>query len=367
MNLRHRSQPGSVSGVQIPSVKHGFVTGPRVVRHSSGGASMRAFLLCALALVAFFEMAGCTTNAAKNAALQTPLISVAISQAPPTSMLVGNSAQVSATVNNDLAAAGVDWVAVCGSAPICGSFSPPHTASGGTTVFTAPLAVPAKTTVAVTALSSTDHSKAFSSSVTIISTVTAVMITQPPPNSAPAGAAISFAATVAGDPSNEGVDWKATCTTINGSVDCTPGGFHSASGAPIIFSVPALAQFPAIVGGTVTITAFATADHGFSAMAMFTVTDPITISLTQVPPSTMLVNATAPVMATLSNDTTNSGVDWLVSCSNTPCGSVSPAHTASGVPATFTAPATVPVANHPNPVVAIRTTASASNGHSLYA
>src|SRR5271168_5009243 len=368
MSLRHRSQASSVSRSQIRSVKHGFVAGPRMVWHSSWSASIRAFLLCLVALAAIFAVAGCSTNAAKNALLQTPLISVAITQPPPASMLVGGNAPVSATVAYDLAGAGVDWVAICGSAPNCGSFSPSHTASGDTTIFTAPLAVPAKTSVAVTALSATDHSKAFSSSVTIISTVTSVTITQPPPNSAPAGAAISFAATVAGNPSNEGVDWKATCSTIIGSADCTPGGFHSASGVPIFFSVPGLAQIPSIVGGTVTITAFATADHSFSAQATFTVTDPISISLTQVPPSTMLVNATATVIATVSNDTTNSGVDWLVSCFNAPCGSVSPSHTASGVPATFTAPPTVPAPNpQPNPVVTIKATASANNGNALFA
>jgi hypothetical protein len=322
-------------------------------------------LLGVIALATLFALASCSTNSAKSLS-QTPVISVAISQAPPSSLIVGNSAQVSATVSNDIANAGVDWVAVCGSAPICGSFSPAHTASGGTTVFTSPLAVPAKSIVAVTALSATDHSKAFSSNVAIISTVTAVTITQPPPATAPAGAVVSFAAIVAGDPSNEGVDWKATCLTSIGSFDCTPGGLHSLSGAPINFSVPNVAQTPTIVGGTVMITAFATADHTYSAFATFTVTEGLSVSLTQVPPSSMLVNATAPVIATVLNDTTNSGVDWVVSCFNTPCGTVSPSHTASGAPATFTAPPTVPAPNpQPNPVVTIKATASATNG--LYA
>jgi hypothetical protein len=322
-------------------------------------------LLGVIALATLFALAGCSTNSAKSVS-QTPVISVAISQAPPSSLIVGNSAQVSATVTNDVANAGVDWVAVCGSAPTCGSFSPAHTASGGTTDFTSPLAVPAKSIVAVTALSATDHSKAFSSNVTIISTVTAVTITQPPPATAPAGAVVSFAAIVAGDPSNEGVDWKATCLTSIGSFDCTPGGFHSQSGAPINFSVPNVAQTPTIVGGTVMITAFATADHTFNAFATFTVTEGLSVSLTQVPPSSMLVNATAPVIATVLNDTTNSGVDWVVSCFNTPCGTVSPSHTASGAPATFTAPPIVPAPNpQPNPVVTIKATASATNG--LYA
>jgi hypothetical protein len=367
MNLRHRGEANSFSLVRIRSRKESFVAGSRSIGYTSGTAGARPSLLCVIALGAFFGMAGCSTNAARSVS-QTPLISVAISQAVPSSLTVGSTMQVSATVSNDLATAGVDWVASCASAPNCGSFSPAHTYSGGTTVYTAPLAVPAKKTVAVTALSATDHSKASVTSVTIISTVTAVTITQPPPASAPSGALVSFAATVDGDPSNSGVDWKMTCTTINGPVDCTPGGFHSASGAPTpSFVVPGPLQIPFIVGGTVTVTAFATADHSFSSQAAFTVTAPITVSLIQVPPNTMLVNATATVAATVSNDSTNSGVDWLVVCSNLPCGSVSPSHTASGVPATFTAPPTAPAAGlgfGPGGVT-ITATVSATGGPSV--
>jgi hypothetical protein len=356
--------------VRIRSLKEGFVAGLGRIGHTSGTVSLRAFLLCVAALAALFVTAGCSTNAARPNS-QTPLISVAISQAATSSLTVGSTMQVSAMVNNDLATAGVDWVASCGSAPNCGFFSPSHTPSGGTTIYTAPLAVPAKRTVAVTALSATDHSKASVTNITIVSTVTAVTITQPPPASAPSGSLVSFAATVDGDPSNSGVDWKMTCTTISGPVDCTPGGFHSASGAPTPnFIVPGPLQIPFIVGGTITITAFATADHSFSAQAMFTVTDPLIITLTQVPPSTMLVNATATVMATVSNDSTNSGIDWLVICANAPCGSVSPAHTASGVAATFTAPPIVPPTSpsnpNPNPVVTI-TAAAAATGDALTA
>jgi hypothetical protein len=336
----------------------------QVRKGRSWGVNLGALLMCIAGLTAFWGMSGCSTGSARIAPpLQTPVISVAIVQAPPSSLIVGSGAQVSATVSNDAANAGVDWVASCGSTPNCGSFSPTHTASGGTTLFTAPFAVPTKGTVTIIALSDTDHSKALSANVTIISTVTAVNITQFPPQSAPSGAIVSFAASVAGDPGSLGVDWKATCITVNGSVDCSPSSFHSAPNAPIPFIVPGPAQVPGIVGGTVMLTAFATADHSYSATASFTVTSAITISLTQVPPSTMATNAAATVIATLSNDTTNSGVDWTVSCANTPCGTVSPSHTASGTPATFTAPPTVPPG--PTPVVTITATASATGGPSV--
>jgi hypothetical protein len=368
INRLHRSEGDCVSFRRIGSVEKDLETYRGLKERTFSRPCRRASLPFVVVLAACLALAGCAANATKTNSV-TPLISLSLNQALPASLTVGATAPVSATVSNDLATAGVDWVASCGSAPNCGSFSPPHTPSGGTTAYTAPLAVPAKSTVTVTALSATDHSKASFTNVTIISNVTAVTITQPPPASAPSGTTVFFAATVTGDPSNSGVDWKATCTTINGPVDCTPGGFHSASGAPRSFTVPGPLQIPSIVGATVTITAFATADHSYSALATFTVTDPLAISLTQVPPSTMLVNATATAMATVSNDITNSGVDWSVSCANDPCGSVSPSHTASGVPITFTAPPKVPAPSpanpNPSPVVTITATASATGGSAV--
>ena len=49
--------------------------------------------------------------------------------------------------------------------------------------------------------------------------------------------------------------------------------------------------------------------------------------------------ATDNITAVVSNDSTNMGVSWSVTCPNAPCGSVSPASTASGVATTYTAPA----------------------------
>ena len=356
-NCDHRSRYGSLSRRPSGSTENwSLVDSPK--KMASGRRQYGADLLLMLPFALAIAMAGCGIVGTKASQLATPIISVTISQAPPASLLVGGTAVVSATVNNDIANAGVDWVAVCGSAPNCGTFSPSHTASGATAIFTAPLAVPAHNTVAVTALSSTDHGKAFAASVTVISTVTGVIITQSPPAFVPAQVGVTLAATVTGDPSNEGVDWKATCSLASGVVDCTPPGFHSPAGATATFIVPGLVAFPDIVGSTVTITAFAAADHNFSAMASFAVTAPVTINLTQTPPITMLTNATANVAAALVNDTTSSGVDWSVSCFNTPCGSVSPPHTVSGEVAIFTAPPVLPDTSHP--VVTITATSTAA-------
>ncbi len=353
-NRSYSNQDSSI--VRTPPAKGCFEIQDQLKKLFSGNLC-RAFLSLALIFVSLLALAGCGSNSAASSSSVTPIISVAITQAPPASMVVGASAPVSATVSDDIAMAGVDWIATCGSAPICGSFSPAHTTSGGTTMFTAPSGVPLKSTVAVTALSSTDHSKASAASVTIISTVTGITITRPPPATVPALTAITLAATVTGDPANLGVDWTASC----GGINCTPPGFHSPAGGTVTFVVPGPAEFPNLVGSTVVITAYPTADHTFSATASFVVTAPVSITITEAPPSTLFTNATAAVIAVVTNDTSNAGVTWSVSCANSPCGTVSPVQTASGQAATFTAPPTVPAPNPtPNPVVTITATSTAA-------
>ena len=61
-----------------------------------------------------------------------------------------------------------------------------------------------------------------------------------------------------------------------------------------------------------------------------------TISITTAPAATLEINGTTPVAATVSNDSTNAGVDWT--CSTSPCGTFNPTHTASGATTMYTAP-----------------------------
>ena len=350
--MTNRSQGSEASPISIRRLgaQEKYSLTQALFLEQSGWSGWRIFPLFVLGLAALLGMAGCTgyTTKAGASGTATPIISVAITQTVPPNLTVGYAIPLSATVSNDPADAGVDWIATCGSAPLCGSFSPAHTASGGTTIFTAPTAVPAKSTVAITALSTTNHGAQFAAYVTVLSGVTAVIITQPPAASLPAGVTITLAATVLGDPANLGVDWKATCGTTGVQrqpVDCTPPAFHSPAGGTTTFIVPPPQQIPNIVGSTVTLTAFATADHSFSASALFQVTIAPTVSLTLLPPSTMLTNATATVAAVVANDTTNSGVTWTVSCTETPCGSLSKIQSASGEAITFTAPSIVPASD----------------------
>ena len=54
---------------------------------------------------------------------------------------------------------------------------------------------------------------------------------------------------------------------------------------------------------------------------------------------------TASVTATLQNDGAHGGVTWTVTCTEEPCGSISPAASASGVPTTYTAPPNAPASD----------------------
>ncbi len=60
------------------------------------------------------------------------------------------------------------------------------------------------------------------------------------------------------------------------------------------------------------------------------------IEITTTPASTLEINNSTVAAATVSNDSTSAGVDWT--CSPSPCGSFSPAHTASGATTSWTAP-----------------------------
>src|SRR5690349_4109243 len=63
-----------------------------------------------------------------------------------------------------------------------------------------------------------------------------------------------------------------------------------------------------------------------------------------VAPTTAVVHASGAVqlVATVSNDASNRGVSWKVSCAATSCGAISPAATPSGAATTYSAPATLP-------------------------
>jgi hypothetical protein len=113
-----------------------------------------------LLLVAIVVLSGCGVVAQSG----TPIM-VTITMPPPSSLPAVGTASVAATVSNDTAGAGVNWS--CTPSSACGSFNPVATASGASTTYTAPSAVPAGGQVVIMATSMTDSGKKANASVTI--------------------------------------------------------------------------------------------------------------------------------------------------------------------------------------------------------
>jgi hypothetical protein len=82
----------------------------------------------------------------------------------------------------------------------------------------------------------------------------------------------------------------------------------------------------------------------------------ISVSFSTAPPASLQVSKTAPVTATVANDSSNAGVDWSCTPANS-CGAFNPTHTPSGTATTYTAPASVPSGGK----VTITATSSADN------
>jgi hypothetical protein len=145
-------------------------------------------------------------------------------------------------------------------------------------------------------------------------------------------------ATVSHDDTNKGVAWTVSCSAPPcGSVSPT----STASGVPTTYSAPAA---PPASNLTVTITASCVADSRVQAKVSIVVP---AIAVSIAPNSaTVLAGATQQFIATVSNDPSNSGVAWSLTLGGTACspgcGTIVPAMTASGAPATYTAPAAPP-------------------------
>src|SRR6202163_3905490 len=166
----------------------------------------------------------------------------------------------------------------------------------------------------------------------------------PTPSTVEAGQPQSFTATVTNDSQSKGVTWTLSGTGCSGATCGTLSATSSASGVPVTYTAPANASSPA----TVTLTATSVADSSKSAAAAITVSMPAGGIVVTVSPTTAGVQAgvgTQNFTATLQNDAQNKGVTWTLSgtgCNGATCGTLSAASSASGVPITYTAPASAP-------------------------
>ena len=152
-----------------------------------------------------------------------------------------------------------------------------------------------------------------------------------------AGETTAFIASVTNDPASRGVSWSVSCSTAPcGSVSPTT----SASGTSVTYTAPTGTPTNNL---NVTVTATSAADSTKSAIATATITA-VTVSVTP-PTATVLAGGTLQLSATVGSDASNGGATWTVTCPHAPCGSVSPASSASGDSVTYTAPASLPASN----------------------
>ena len=267
--------------------------------------------------------------------------SVLFANTPPTSLSVGGTIQLSAAVGNTTASLYVTWSVSCGTANACGSFSFVTTSSVGSTVYTAPSAVPSGGTVTITATSVADPTKSVSVTITITTApTTPISVTfygTPPPASTQAGASISVSAKVTNDPSAEPlVDWTASCSLSNcGTFSLNP----SASEASTTYAAPTNPASSTIV----TIRATSVTDPSESVSAVISIQLPIAVAFYSPLPSSLPTGASASLSAVVINDiSANPEANWSATCGGAACGSFTPTSTANKVSTTYTAPSTAP-------------------------
>ena len=309
---------------------------------------------------------GCGGSSASTQA--PPAISVSLSQATAT-VQPQATAQFAATVSNDSSGKGVTWSTTCNGAT-CGSISPTATVNGSPATYTAPMPPVVTLMVTLTATSVADSTKSASVEITVPAP-TSVSIS-PSSASVPSGGTQQFTATVGNDPANAGVTWQVVAKLVCDGIfvgKCNPIGeapeiflpcsgcgtvspASTASGAPMTYTAPVHLTPPGkpgyffcgVCAGQVLVVATSVTYTAASATAYLTI-PPISVSLSPGPASVAL-DRTQQFTATVTNDASNSGVNWTltqsgIACSPA-CGTIT-SSTASGVAATYTAPTTAPI------------------------
>ena len=167
-----------------------------------------------------------------------------------------------------------------------------------------------------------------------------VSFLNPPATSLNVSTSTGVIAVVSNDTNSAGVTWKVSC----GSSSCgTVSPASTVSGGSATYTAPSAVPTPA----TVSITATSVTDSTKSVSASITITatappPPISVAFVTQPPSSMVINTTSSLAATVNNDTKNGGINWSVTCGSAQCGSFNPAATGSGSSTVYTAPGAVP-------------------------
>lgn len=141
-----------------------------------------------------------------------PPLSLSFTQAPPSSLTSATQVSVNATVANDVVPGGVMWNARCSSVVPggCGWFSANQTASGVSTIYTAPPVTSSGTAVTITATSIGNPNVSISSNPIGINPDTTLAVNFVPslPSRIQTAATTNLIAAVTNDSTHSGVDWQ---------------------------------------------------------------------------------------------------------------------------------------------------------------
>lgn len=127
----------------------------------------RRWILFFLTATLMSALAGCNSGSTLNVQNPPPPpaagVSIALQTAPPASIAINSTTQVTAVVNNDTSnggsGSGVDWILTCQSGN-CGTLLPPHTGSGQPATYTPPSAMPGNIEVVnIQGFATVDHTK----------------------------------------------------------------------------------------------------------------------------------------------------------------------------------------------------------------
>jgi hypothetical protein len=258
-----------------------------------------------------------TSAAAVATVTGSPVITVTMSRTVPTSLAEGKTVTLGAVVTGDSTNAGVDWTATCGSsaAGVCGTFNPATTSSNLTTTYTAPSSLPPTNPVTITATSHAYNlNPALTANAAIANTTitaqAAIAFTEQPPATVTATGQATVSATVTNDSTPGGITWTVMCTNTAAGACGYVRPYQTADGAVATYVAP-----PVAPGASVQIIATSTAFPAISAQSTpITVVSSTAHSIAFVPfaPSQLLLGTTVTLNAAVTNDSSNSGVDWEV-------------------------------------------------------
>jgi hypothetical protein len=261
-------------------------------------------------------------------------ITVNLSPNSAVALDVNQSVPITANVGNDPSNQGFDWALACGGSN-CGTITA-HTASGAPATFTAPGAPPSGPVTITARLTGQTNS------------ATTTVTVSPPPTVAMTGALT--AATL-------GNSYSLQLAANGGTAPLTwaLGGGTSLPDTLSLSGTGMITGTPSGAIGTFNFKVHVT-DSGSPQMTSRDVAlyitvgaPPISVSLSRTS-AFVALNGSTKFVATVTNDQPNGNVDWTLTlnglaCPVAECGSVSPITTTTGVPTTYTAPASVPPAN----------------------